>query len=714
MNCGGLERYSWPPERLGEALEALGRRTGFAPPVPGGAQVPSWDPGARGPAEPALAGAWIEHAAARLGLEAEPLDAPPADAERMLRGAAPAVVGLPGKAPRSFLVLLKAGKRGAVALCPDLEAREVDPGEVLAALRSSDAGAAASDAERVLDRLGLRGARRDAARRSLERGLSAGQRIGGVWWIRPAGTSRLPSLMREAGLPRLFLSLAAAQAVQFALWIASWWILGRAALDGRLDRGWLAGWGLLLLTLIPLHLLVTYAGGLLSIRAGVLFKRRLLFGAVKLDTEELRHLGAGQLLGRVIESDVIEQMAIAGGFLAVTGLIEVLLSSFVLASGAGGWLHFSLLLGWLGVTLLLAADYRRRRGAWTGRRLSMTNDLVERMVGHRTRLAQEDYDRSTGGEDQALEGYLAGSRSLDAACARLVALAPRGWLIAGILGVAPAFVSGQRSTASLAVAIGGVLLAYQAFRHLAVGLERCASVAIAWREVRPFWRAASRKEPLGEVAIAGAGGAAENGTALLDVRDVSFRYPGRADCVLKGLHVRIGAGDRILLEGPSGGGKSTLGSLLSGARAPESGLVLFRGLDQETLGKDAWRQRAVLVPQFHENHVFLGTFAFNALMGRTWPPRVEDMKEAEAVCRSLGLGPLLDRMPAGMLQLVGETGWQLSHGERSRLYIARALLQHSELMILDESFAALDPGTLRSTLEYVLKRARTVVVIAHP
>ena len=84
------------------------------------------------------------------------------------------------------------------------------------------------------------------------------------------------------------------------------------------------------------------------------------------------------------------------------------------------------------------------------------------------------------------------------------------------------------------------------------------------------------------------------------------------------------------------------------------------------------------------------------------------------MCRELGLGELLDRMPAGLLQMVGETGWQLSHGERSRLYIARALLQGSEMMIFDESFAALDPETLRQSLSCVLRRAPTLMVIAHP
>ena len=110
----------------------------------------------------------------------------------------------------------------------------------------------------------------------------------------------------------------------------------------------------------------------------------------------------------------------------------------------------------------------------------------------------------------------------------------------------------------------------------------------------------------------------------------------------------------------------------------------------------------------------MGTFAFNVLLGRGWPPRPADMEEAERVCRALDLGTLLDRMPAGMQQVVGETGWQLSHGEKSRLYIARAILQGGEVLLLDESFAALDPATLRNTLGFVLEKAPTVLVIAHP
>ena len=89
------------------------------------------------------------------------------------------------------------------------------------------------------------------------------------------------------------------------------------------------------------------------------------------------------------------------------------------------------------------------------------------------------------------------------------------------------------------------------------------------------------------------------------------------------------------------------------------------------------------------------------------------MLEAEELCQRLGLGPLLRRMPADLQQQVGETGWQLSHGERSRIFLARALLQGADMIILDESFAALDPENLGKSLEVVLGTRATVVAIEH-
>jgi ATPase subunit of ABC transporter with duplicated ATPase domains len=90
------------------------------------------------------------------------------------------------------------------------------------------------------------------------------------------------------------------------------------------------------------------------------------------------------------------------------------------------------------------------------------------------------------------------------------------------------------------------------------------------------------------------------------------------------------------------------------------------------------------------------------------------LQRAEVTRTVLGLGELLARMPSGLMQMVGETGWQLSHGERSRIFLARALLQQAPLTVLDESFAALDPQTLERCLRATLRRASTLVVIAHP
>jgi ABC-type bacteriocin/lantibiotic exporter with double-glycine peptidase domain len=201
---------------------------------------------------------------------------------------------------------------------------------------------------------------------------------------------------------------------------------------------------------------------------------------------------------------------------------------------------------------------------------------------------------------------------------------------------------------------------------------------------------------------------------LLQARDLVFRYQPHRKPVLNEISVKINQGDRMLLEGPSGGGKSTLASVLTGLRLPENGTLLLWGYDRQLLGSEEWRRRVVMAPQFQENYVFSDTFSFNLLMGRTWPPRQEDLEEAESICRELGLGEVLDRMPSGFQQMLGESGWQLSHGERSRLFIARTLLQKCDLIILDESFGALDPENLRRSLQCVLDRAQTVMVIAHP
>lgn len=702
-----LNQLAWPLARLPEALRRWS--------APGGApaeSVPATLPPPPAHAADGTVGPWLESAATRLGLEALRVDVRYAGAATLLRSAAPAVLRLPDGDQPQFLVLAANRRGGGVLLSPDFELRPVPLDALASRLAAPLEAAVAAPLDDLLDRTGFSGRRRRTARDALLRELHAGESLGSCWLIRPADRTPLVALARAAGLGRLLASAGLCHVGQYALWIVAWWLLGWMSVHGRFDPGLFWAWLLVLLAVVPLRILTDAAAGTFAIRAGALLKRRLLAATFRLETDEVRQWGVGQLLGRVVEAESIESLAIGGGFLAATAGVELLVTVFVLGLGAGSWLHVGLLAATLAVTLAFCVRFYRTRLAWTEHRLAMTNDMVERMIGHRTRLAQEPRSEWNRGEDEALDQYLALSRQTDHQAAVLGAVVPRGWLLVGLLGLAPTFLTASRSSVALAVGLGGVLLAYRALASLVEGSRQIAAAIIAWQRIRYLARAAARREPIGQPHSGLP--RPTNDRPILTARQLAFRYSHRGRPVLQDIDLTVHPGQRILLQGASGGGKSTLTALLAGIRLPESGLILLHGLDRETLGTETWRRRVVVAPQFHENHVLTGSFAFNLLLGGRWPPQADDMDEAERTCRELGLGPLLDRMPGGMFQIVGETGWQLSHGEKSRLYIARALLQHADLTILDESFAALDPETLRRTLTYVLERTPTVLVVAHP
>jgi len=696
-----LHNLAWPSSQLGEAISALARKSGLSARA---VELPNPSSSRQRP------GQWIEAAAERLGLEAEEVGALYGEVERMISTAGPALLRLPDK--QGFLAVL-GGKRGKVFLLTlNLTVRRVPLEAVRSLLCHEHEAPLRGEVDDLLRQAGVPLRRLPAARAAILRERLRQVWINDCWLLRLTPGAGFVKQLRQARLPRLLGALAGSYAFQFGLGLLAWWVLGRGLLGGQMDRGWLMAWALLLVTAVPFRLLAVWAQGRFAIGAGGLLKKRLLFGALRLQPEELRTEGAGQMLGRVIESGAVESLSLSGGFLGVVALIELIAAAIVLGLGAAGWLHVLLLVGWVALAVGLGWLHFRRRRDWTKARLEMTNDLIERMVGHRTRLAQEREERWHDGEDQAVEGYLAQSAMMDRA-AMMQSVVARGWLLVALLGLGPAFVSTRVAPAALAVSLGGMLLAYRALAKLATSLSSLLSAAIAWQQVAPLLQAAARNEDAGSL-LAEAGGESRETGAVVEAHDLIFRYRERGEPALRGCSLRIEAGDKLLLEGSSGGGKSTFAALLTGLRAPESGLLLAGGLDYQTLGASGWRRRVAASPQFHENHVFTGTFAFNLLMGRNWPPSARDMAEAEALCRELGLGDLLDRMPAGLLQMVGETGWQLSHGERSRLFLARALLQDAKLVILDESFGALDPETLRQSLRCTLDRASTLLVIAHP
>ncbi|MCP4427061.1 MAG: ABC transporter ATP-binding protein [Chloroflexi bacterium] len=712
-----LLSLAWPMERLGEALAALGLASSLAPRQ---TKTPL-TPANLAEDGPGLS-RWVETAVANLGFEAEPTRIAYNELPAFLQTAGPALFRLETDDRPRFLAVVKTRRKTAVVLSPDRHTHRAPLQQLRGALSVGLEKPLLAEIDAMLGETAVPPRKQAQVRQFMLQEQLGSAPIDGCWLFDLSPGSGFGGQLRRAGFFRHTTIFTLVYIIQHFLFLASWAVIGRAVFQGRVEFGWLLAWAGILLTLVPLRLFNTWLQGVAAVSVGGLLQKRLLVGATRLHPDETRHQGIGQLMSRVFESEAIETMSLSGGVRGLTSIIELIMAAWVLALGAGGGWHALSLLVWLGLICGLLVVFYRRRHRWAESRRDLTHYLVEVMVGHRTRLAQTLRRHWHRGEDDDLTEYVQVLDDVDRAAIVLETLISHGWLVVGLVGLVPAFVTGNASPAALAISLGGVLSAERAFRNFALGLvNQLLAAVIAWDQISPLFWAAARPEPQGSPDMVAAGPmvsiGTQNGTVsaqLLDVHDVSYQYSQRDEPVLHHLNLRVQSGDRILLEGPSGGGKSTLAAVLTGLREPNGGLLLWQGLDRQTLGDPGWRRRVVFAPQFHENHVVGSTFMFNLLMGRQWPPRMEDVQAAYELCEALGLGEVLSQMPAGMLQTVGETGWQLSHGEKSRLYMARALLQGVDLIILDESFAALDPQNLQRAMQTVLDRAPTLMVIAHP
>jgi ATP-binding cassette subfamily B protein len=530
---------------------------------------------------------------------------------------------------------------------------------------------------------------------------------------RAAASGSFLSQAQRAGLLWQLAGLIGAHLLETAILLASWACIGSGALSGRFDAGWLAAWALALGTTIPLHAATTWLQGVLSIGFGGLLKQRLLSGAMAIDNDLIRTKGAGGLLSEVLESEAIDQLGASGGVATVLALIELLVVPALFLWGAASAAEITVLIGWGILSGTLFARNFRLRAEWTRNRVGLTNRLIENMTAHRTRAAQQSPASWHLADDAALEHYVTASRRLDDGTAAIQAALPRGYVIAGFAALTPAFLSGTATLAELAISLGSILFAAASFERLCFGFSRGSAAWIAWKIIRPIFDAAGRA-PLTAVIADMDLNAGERPTSVLQAREVGFTHANRHEPVLGGCSFTVERGDQILLEGASGSGKSTFASILAGSRSPSDGFVLAGGLDRQTLGDAAWRRRVALAPQYHDNHIVSGPLIFNLLMSREYPHAAADVEEAQAICLELGLGGLLERMPAGLSQIVGDTGWRLSQGERGRIFLARALLQKADVVVLDECLAALDPENLRQCLECIMRRCPTLIVIAHP
>jgi subfamily B ATP-binding cassette protein MsbA len=197
----------------------------------------------------------------------------------------------------------------------------------------------------------------------------------------------------------------------------------------------------------------------------------------------------------------------------------------------------------------------------------------------------------------------------------------------------------------------------------------------------------------------------------IEFSDISYTHYGNEEPVLHDINIKIAAGESIALVGPSGGGKTTLASLLPRFYNPSAGRILLDGTDIQEIRLTNLREQIAYVGQ----HIILfnETVAANIAYGAQ-RRKVTD-EEIRQVAEKAHALEFIEKMPDGMNTLIGENGVRLSAGQRQRVAIARALIKDAPILILDEATSALDTESekiVQLALE-TLRQGRTSLIIAH-
>ena len=206
----------------------------------------------------------------------------------------------------------------------------------------------------------------------------------------------------------------------------------------------------------------------------------------------------------------------------------------------------------------------------------------------------------------------------------------------------------------------------------------------------------------------------EKAKGAIAFKDVSFSYqqdPDRQDA-LRHVSLSIQAGEVVAFVGPSGGGKSTLVSLLPRFFRPTSGAIELDGINLEELSLSDLRRQIAFVSQ--DVILFNDSIAANVAYGTDAVSGIDRGRVIEAL-EAANLTNLMSELPQGIDTLVGDNGNRLSGGQRQRLAIARAIYKDAPILILDEATSALDSESERQVQEALdrLMAGRTTLVIAH-
>ncbi len=428
---------------------------------------------------------------------------------------------------------------------------------------------------------------------------------------------------------------------------------------------------------------------------------------------EHRPESAGSYAHHLAQVEVVRDFFAGATLSAISDLpfIVIFVAMTFIIGGPLGWVLLGALPIILGMAILIQGSLRRSMTANMTHHADLQGLLVEaiegledlKAVGAQGRFLRRYEDATAAGAESALRARNLGAwtNNVSAMAQQLVTLV---MLVVGVYLIKEGSISGG-------ALVGAIMFAGRAVSPLG----SVVALATRYQGARAAMVSLDQMMKLPVERTPGASYVANHQiTGRIGLHELSFAYPptspnALAPKVLKGINLKFAAGERVVILGRIGSGKSTVLRLMAGLYQPTEGMVDVDGIDLRQIDPADFRSKVGFVSQ--EPRLFKGTLRDNVLMGRT----TIDAPRLNEVARVTGLDRVIASHPLGWELSVGEMGNLLSGGQRQLVALARCLVTQPQILLMDEPTSSMDAQSeimfLRQLNEAI--GSRTVVMVTH-